>query len=74
MPGVLKADREAYSLPAGLEDRLQSPALIVYLDHVRANVARVIDALDGDPLRWRPHVKTVKLQHVLWRRIEKHLK
>ena len=53
-----------YTLPQPLRDRLLSPALIVYLDMVRANISRVVDVLGGDPDRWRPHVKTAKLAPV----------
>jgi len=38
---------------------LQTPALVVDLDVVEANIAAVI-ARVGAPDRWRPHVKTVK--------------
>ena len=57
-------DPGPYALPGPLRDRLLSPALIVYLDMVRANIDRVINVLGGDPDRWRPHVKTVKLAPV----------
>ena len=53
-----------YTLPASLREQLLSPALIVYMDMVRANVQRVIDAVGGDPDRWRTHIKTVKLAPV----------
>jgi D-serine deaminase-like pyridoxal phosphate-dependent protein len=45
-------------------DSLQTPALLVDLDRVRANVARTIE-LVGGPERWQPHVKTAKLPVVL---------
>ena len=44
---------------------LQTPALLIRLDRVRANVARMLEILDGDPTRWRPHVKTSKVPEVL---------
>ena len=53
-----------YALPESLSEQLLSPALIVYMDRVRANVQRVIEAVGGDPDRWRPHIKTVKLAPV----------
>ncbi len=53
-----------YTLPESLSEQLLSPALIVYMDLVRANVQRVIEAVGGDPGRWRPHIKTVKLAPV----------
>lgn len=48
-----------WSLAAEELDSLLSPALLVDLDLVRANVRRVIE-LAGGPERWRPHVKTTK--------------
>ena len=56
-------DPSAYALPAGLADELQTPALVVYLDRVRANVQRVIE-LAGGADRWRPHLKTTKIPEV----------
>ena len=40
-------------------EQLDSPALLVYPDRVRANISRLIDAID-DIDRLRPHVKTHK--------------
>ena len=50
-----------FALPSGDLERLLSPALVVYVDHVRENIRRVIDHLGGDVSRWRPHVKTAKI-------------
>lgn len=61
-------DPVRYRLPAELRSDLLSPALVVWLDRVRTNTARVIDALGGDPGRWRPHVKTTKMP-VVWREL-----
>jgi D-serine deaminase-like pyridoxal phosphate-dependent protein len=44
---------------------LQTPALLVHLDRVRSNVARMIEMLGGRTERWRPHVKTTKIPEVL---------
>jgi len=60
-PEVGAAEPGRYELPAELEARLISPALIVYLDAVRHNLARVIELVGGDPARWRPHLKTSKI-------------
>ncbi len=40
---------------------VRTPALLVDLDVLRANVRAVIAQFGGDPRRWRPHVKTAKL-------------
>ncbi len=53
-----------YTLPAAAAAELFSPALIIDLDRVRHNVRRVIERCDGDPNRWRPHVKTTKIPRV----------
>jgi D-serine deaminase-like pyridoxal phosphate-dependent protein len=55
-PGLAPA---RWSLAAEELDGLLSPALLIDLGLVRANVRRVI-ALCGSPERWRPHVKTTK--------------
>lgn len=40
-------------------DDLDSPALVIYPDRVKANIATLIDMID-DPQRLRPHAKTHK--------------
>ena len=57
-------DPSAYTLEPALDERLPTPALVVFLDIVRANVARVIELCGGDPDRWRPHLKTTKMPAV----------
>jgi D-serine deaminase-like pyridoxal phosphate-dependent protein len=52
-------DPAAFRLPAGETSRLLSPALVIRLDAVRANLWRMLE-LTGSPGRWRPHVKTTK--------------
>ena len=58
-------DVASYRLPPELTERTLSPALVVYLERVRENVARVIEIAGGVD-RWRPHVKTSKIPAV-WR-------
>lgn len=50
-------DPALWQLPPALEASLPSPALLVWMAHVRHNVDRVAALAGG---RWRPHVKTVK--------------
>jgi D-serine deaminase-like pyridoxal phosphate-dependent protein len=57
-------DLSRWELPRGLVEELLTPALVVNLDVVRENLRRVIGYLDGDPDRWRSHVKTVKIPAV----------
>ncbi|MGH2622293.1 MAG: alanine racemase, partial [Sphingobacterium sp.] len=42
-------------------DRIDSPALLVYPNRMATNITRLIDMVDGDTRRLRPHVKTNKL-------------
>ena len=42
-------------------DALRTPALIVDLDAVDANIAATLALLGNDAGRWRPHLKTAKL-------------
>ena len=55
----LSLDR--FALPGDLIAGVTTPALVVYLEHVRENVRRVVQRLGGDVDRWRPHVKTSKI-------------
>lgn len=41
-------------------DTFESPGLIVYPDRVKRNIAKVIEMVDGNPARLRPHIKTHK--------------
>ncbi len=56
---------EDFHLPEELIAEAMSPALLIFLDHVRHNVASMIHATGGDPDRWRPHLKTTKMP-VIW--------
>jgi len=64
MPRIAELDPSGW-LPSRKDlDRLLTPCLLVHLDRVRSNVARVLELLGGDPDRWRPHVKTTKIPEV----------
>jgi len=52
-------DTKCYSMPT---DNVLTPTLVIYPDFVKHNIERMVSILDGDPTRWRPHLKTVKLQ------------
>ena len=47
-----------------LLQRTASPALVVDMDAVRANIAVVLGLAGGDASRWRPHLKTTKIPAV----------
>ncbi len=51
-------DLDAYRFETG---QLLTPALAIYPAIVRHNIHRMITLLGGEPARWRPHLKTVKL-------------
>ena len=42
-----------------------TPALVIYPAIVRENIARIIEAVGGNPGRWRPHLKTAKIGAVI---------
>ncbi len=57
------------------EDKIETPALIVFLDHVQANLDHMLE-IAGSPHRLRPHCKTHKTRQIirLWleRGVTKH--
>lgn len=55
---------------AGLEG-VRTPALLIDLDTVDANISATLQLLDGDANRWRPHLKTAKLALVMQRLCER---
>jgi D-serine deaminase-like pyridoxal phosphate-dependent protein len=46
-------------------DRMLTPALLVYPELVQRNIETTLGMLNGDPDRWRPHIKTAKLSSVI---------
>jgi D-serine deaminase-like pyridoxal phosphate-dependent protein len=50
---------------------LLTPALAIYSEIVDQNIATTIHLLSGDPGRWRPHVKTAKLQFIMHRLVQR---
>ncbi|MGA2095821.1 MAG: D-TA family PLP-dependent enzyme [Candidatus Acidiferrum sp.] len=48
-----------------------TPALIVYPDLIAANIDRTVQLLNGDPTRWRVHIKTAKLGYTLQMFVER---
>jgi D-serine deaminase-like pyridoxal phosphate-dependent protein len=55
---------------AGL-DQVLTPALAIYADQVDANIDFTLELLGGDPERWRPHVKTSKLESMMHRLVKR---
>jgi D-serine deaminase-like pyridoxal phosphate-dependent protein len=59
--------------PYLIEDasEILTPALAIYPEIVDQNIATTIRLLSGDPNRWRPHVKTAKLQFIIHRLVQR---
>ena len=51
--------------------RLMTPALAIYPEIVDANIDATLRLLNGDPNRWRPHVKTAKLGYTMKRLVQR---
>ena len=60
---VPSSDYERQLTP-GLVAQTPTPALFVFMDAVRHNVATMLRHCGGDPARWRPHLKTTKMAPV----------
>src|ERR1051326_3412072 len=52
-------------------DALLTPALVIYPDVVDRNIDSTLKLVGGDTTRWRPHVKTAKLEFVTRRLVER---
>lgn len=61
-----------YAVP-NLEDIL-TPALVIYPEAIDANIDRTVGLLDGDPNRWRVHIKTAKLGYTVRRLIARGIR
>jgi D-serine deaminase-like pyridoxal phosphate-dependent protein len=46
-------------------EEILTPALVIYPDHIAANIERTLGLLGGDANRWRVHIKTAKLARTL---------
>jgi D-serine deaminase-like pyridoxal phosphate-dependent protein len=51
-------------------EHVMTPALVLYPEIIASNVSRTIDLLDGNPDRWRAHIKTAKLADTLRRLLD----
>ena len=51
--------------------RVLTPALAIYPEMVDANIDATLHLLGGDANRWRPHVKTAKLEYTMRRMVER---
>lgn len=53
---------------------VMTPALAIYPEIVRSNIDFTLELLGGNPERWRPHVKTAKLEAVMRMLVERGVK
>lgn len=60
---TLDVSKHRYEVHAA--ERVVTPALLIYRDLVLSNIDTTLRLLNGDPDRWRPHVKTAKLVYVM---------
>ena len=56
-------------LPQNLEN-IPSPALLVYPEIIQANIAKMLEMVNGDPKRLRPHVKTHKTPKIIQMQVD----
>src|SRR3954466_12394539 len=49
---------------------LSTPALLLYAEMIDANIAAALRMMNGDANRWRPHLKTAKLEYTMRRLVE----
>jgi len=45
--------------------RILTPALLIYPERIQSNIEITVKLLGNDVCRWRPHIKTAKLQYVI---------
>ncbi len=52
-------------------ERMLTPALVIYPEVIETNISRTLGLMQGEVNRWRPHVKTAKLNYTLRKMIER---
>lgn len=55
-------------------DQIDTPALAVYPGRIRQNIERMLEMVDGDPERLRPHVKTHKMAEVVQLQLDRGIR
>lgn len=68
MTGLDREIVETDRLPETVLEQAMSPALLLFPENVRHNVKAIVTACNGDPNRWRPHLKTTK-SPVVWQEL-----
>jgi D-serine deaminase-like pyridoxal phosphate-dependent protein len=53
---------------------LSTPSLLIYTEMVEANISAALRMMNGDASRWRPHLKTAKLDYTMRRLVARGIK
>jgi D-serine deaminase-like pyridoxal phosphate-dependent protein len=53
---------------------LSTPSLLIYAEMIEANISAALRMMNGDPARWRPHLKTAKLGYTIRRLVAREVK
>ena len=61
---LARIDASAYALTDDLTSRVMTPALVLYEQQIKRNIAKMLTYMGGDPARWRPHLKTTKTPEI----------
>jgi D-serine deaminase-like pyridoxal phosphate-dependent protein len=60
---------ERYRVPE--IESLLTPALVIYPQIIESNISRTLELMEGEANRWRPHVKTAKLNYTVRKLVER---
>ena len=53
---------------------LSTPSLLIYTEMIEANISAALRMMNGNPSRWRPHLKTAKLAYTMGRLVARGIK
>src|ERR1700733_13695443 len=53
---------------------LSTPSLLIYTEMIEANISAALRMMNGNPNRWRPHLKTAKLAYTIGRLVARGIK
>jgi D-serine deaminase-like pyridoxal phosphate-dependent protein len=53
---------------------LSTPSLLIYTEMIEANISAALRMMNGNPSRWRPHLKTAKLGYTMCRLVARGIK
>jgi D-serine deaminase-like pyridoxal phosphate-dependent protein len=53
-----------YSVPDAIATQIMTPALVLFERHIRDNIQQMLRYMNGNPQRWRAHLKTTKTPEI----------